>query len=261
MRDYNYPYFYILVIALIGYISSTCKQNSLHFIAWFSSFILWINLTLAHIWKDFNSFKPRQENLILNYALCIFIFGMSKKLVSYDSSTLKDYGTLINTWALRLSLISLIPLTYQEPWRSLIQYDWPHSTSLLFFCILLIAFGLSMSFRSSSLIKPLYFNGSLLYLCPLALQQRKNKDKAVYFQILTNTFLLTSGIFLIARGVKDAISHYFISGICIIMLLAFLRYFDLIGNYIGGAMLFFFFAIVIFLCASFWKKNFTQKES
>lgn len=250
----NYPYFYILILACITYIFLLCKQNSLLFMGLIISLVLWINLSITYIWRDFNGFGITEENIILNYAICIFIFAISKSFISSQSSTLKDYGTLLNTWALRLCIISLFPFSYKSPWRDFIHHDWPHKNSLIFFSAVLIIGALFVSFRSSSFKNHCALAASfLIYL--LSLLNCDTYSFAIYFQIFTNTFLLSCGIFLIYRGVRDAISHYFISGICVIMLLAFMRYFDLIGNYIGGALLFFFFAVIIFLCASYWKKR------
>lgn len=70
--------------------------------------------------------------------------------------------------------------------------------------------------------------------------------------------LIAVGIWLIIRGIHSGISHYFFLGVTAILLTAFMRYIDLIGDYIGGAVLFMVFAVLLLGAAKYWKRCQTQ---
>jgi hypothetical protein len=78
--------------------------------------------------------------------------------------------------------------------------------------------------------------------------------------IATNLMLLFTGIWLIRRGIDDAITHFFYTGVVVLLLTALLRYFDLIGDYIGGAVLFMIAAAVLFGAARYWRSQGQKME-
>ena len=61
------------------------------------------------------------------------------------------------------------------------------------------------------------------------------------------------GIWLVARGIEGKISHYFHVGVSIILLTGLLRYIDLVGNYMGAAILFAVFAAILLFAARYWR--------
>ncbi len=76
------------------------------------------------------------------------------------------------------------------------------------------------------------------------------------FLVLQKDGLLRlSGIWLIVRGINSGISHYFFLGITAILVIAFMRYIDLIGEYIGGAILFTMLAVLLLGAARYWKRQ------
>jgi hypothetical protein len=60
---------------------------------------------------------------------------------------------------------------------------------------------------------------------------------------------------LILRALRDSVTLYFYTGIGVILILALLRYADLVGDYVGGSLLFLFFAGVLFGSARFWRAH------
>ena len=52
---------------------------------------------------------------------------------------------------------------------------------------------------------------------------------------------------------EGRVGHYFFVGIATVLLTGFLRYVDLIGDYIGGSVLFIVMALVLLGAARLWK--------
>ena len=90
----------------------------------------------------------------------------------------------------------------------------------------------------------------------------ETKNLSIAFQVFDNLLLIATGIYLIHKGISKGESHYFFFGMVTILLTALIRYFDLIGDYIGGALLFGFFAIVLIVSAKFfWRQQSKNKEA
>ena len=96
---------------------------------------------------------------------------------------------------------------------------------------------------------------TLILLTLLAVISSGNPAHAIYFQVVYNLVLIGVGIWLIIRGIHDGISHYFFLGVTAILLTAFMRYIDLIGDYMGGALLFMLFAALLFGAAKYWQRQ------
>jgi len=78
---------------------------------------------------------------------------------------------------------------------------------------------------------------------------------AIGFQVLDNVALVAIGIGLILRGAGAGSSQHFFLGIATILLTALIRYMDLVGDYIGGAVLFLAFAALLLGAARYWKSR------
>ena len=97
---------------------------------------------------------------------------------------------------------------------------------------------------------------TLIVLCGTAMAAvvaSQAESDAVYFQVLDNVALIASGIWLIVRGTVKGISHYFFLGVAAILLTAFMRYVDLIGDYLDGAVLFMGIAALLLGSARYWR--------
>ena len=83
---------------------------------------------------------------------------------------------------------------------------------------------------------------------------------SLYFQVFDNTVLVLTGVGLIMRGIQHGVSHYFFLGVWSILITGFLRYIDLIESYVGGALLFLFFAAILLAAAKYWKHTNSAQE-
>ena len=102
----------------------------------------------------------------------------------------------------------------------------------------------------------------LFYLISLiAVLLSGNTAYAIYFQVVYNLALVITGVWLIIKGIQKGMSHYFFLGVVSILLTAFMRYIDLIGDYIGGSLLFMVCAVLLLSAAKYWKNYETNREA
>ena len=94
-----------------------------------------------------------------------------------------------------------------------------------------------------------------IVLASLMFAVTNTSDRSDYlvFQIVTNVALVAVGVALTWRGMDRGDGQYFFVGIATVLLTGFLRYVDLIGDYIGGSVLFIVMALVLLGAARLWK--------
>ena len=219
----------------------------------------WIEVSLSAAWADQRySFELHPEHILVSVALFIFAYAFSHWLHARESVKAKDYGVLLSLWTLRFGLITLLVLSYEGPWREIIAADWDHLASMWQMVAVLLGASLWLAWKTAKL-QTLLPIAAFCALSMIAVVLSGNSAHAVYFQIIYNIALVGSGIWLILRGIHSGISHYFFLGIAAILLTALMRYIDLIGEYVGGAILFMMMAALLLGAAKYWKAQQTRE--
>jgi len=252
-----YPILFPIFILASLYVLIYGKESILLFVTLIASIVLWYEYSLAEYWRMSRHFDFHAEHLVSSVALFILAYSLSHWLSKKNQIKAKDYAAILAIWSLRFGLILMLVLSFEEPWRELISANWEHQDSMfkLIGGLLLISF--IFAYTSKKLSPTLYIIPFYL-ISLLAILLSGNKEHAVYFQILYNLMLISVGVWLIIRGIHQGISHYFFLGVTAILVTALMRYIDLIGDYIGGAVLFMVFAIFLLGAAKYWK-NYQEK--
>ena len=253
-----YPLFFPVFILAGVWILYHTKQSILLLLTVMVSFVLWLEFSLAEYWRDGRHFDFHVEHFVVSMALFVFVYVFSHWLNQKKSILAKDYGAVLAIWSLRFGLICLLVLSAKGPWKDLINANWQYQTSMLVMVGIILIGSLWLAYKSNKLSPIVYIIP--FYLCLLiAVLLSGDTGQAIYFQIAINLVLVITGIWLIIRGIHSGISHYFFLGVASILMTAFLRYVDLIGDYIGGAVLFMVFAFILLSAAKYWK-NYHAKQ-
>ena len=159
---------------------------------------------------------------------------------------------MLSLWVLRFTLLSMLIFSYKGPWAVLIHADWDHQVSMWLVVTALMVATLWVGSKIGKLtsLLPLTLLCSVIMILVVAIE---DKSYAVYFQVFDNIALVVTGVWLILRGTLNRISHYYFLGIGTILLTAFMRYVDLIGDYIDSALLFIGLSVILLGAARYWK--------
>jgi uncharacterized membrane protein len=248
-----FPTLFPLFLAAGLYVLVKGQSSTLLFLTVVASIGLWIEISLSAAWGDeLRRLHLHEEHILVSVALFTFAYAFSHWLHARESAKSKDYGVLLSLWTLRFGLLVMFVLSYKEPWEGLIASEWIHQASMWQAVIVLMGTSLWLGWKTGKLrsVAPI---AAFSTLSMIALVFSNNTANAIYFQVLYNVALVGVGIWLILRGIHSGISHYFFLGIASILLIALLRYIDLIGEYIGGASLFIVLAILLLGSARYWK--------
>ena len=164
-------------------------------------------------------------------------------------------------WSVRFALLGLFVLSFEGPWVELITSERSDPFAMWIIVAILMAVALGTGFRTGTL-RPLLAVCALSSGAMVAVVLTESEAAAIWFQILDNVALILAGTWLIVRGALGGISHYFFVGVVVILLTAFIRYVDLIGDYVGGSLLFMLLAVLLLGSARYWKhRQNVEKEA
>jgi len=244
----------IFIVAAV-YVLLKGQPSALLFLTTAGSIGMWVEALLARIWiEDRHGFDLHAEHLFVSVALFIFAYAFSQWLHARESGKAKDYGVMLSLWALRFGLVVMLVLCFEEPWEELIDASWNHLASMVAIVTALMGASLWIAWKTDELQVMLPIVAfSVISMATVVFSV--DEDFAIFYQIIYNITLVGSGICLIVRGIHGSISHYFFLGVATILLVAFMRYIDLIGDYIGGAVLFMTLAALLLGAAKYWRSQ------
>ena len=248
------PVLFPLFLSAAAYVLFKGRQSVMLFLVSVFSMLLWLEYFLF----PGRVFDLHAEHFAFAAAFFIFAYAASARMYQTDSTKAKDYSVLLSLWTLRFALIIMLVLSFEDPWKELITANWNYKERLWSLITLLIGASLWLGWKSKKL--PILVPFTAFFLVSFFAVLGTNSADAIYFKVVYNIALITMGIGLILRGFKSGVSHYFYLGIAVILLTAFIRYIDLIGDYIGGAALFMAFAVLLLVSARFWKKYENQSH-
>lgn len=256
-----YPLTFPLFIAATLYVLYQNEASYSLFLGFILALGFWFEYSLMFLWRDGFRIELLFENIVLAASLASLFYAASKRLMAQTSIIAQDYGAILSVWILRFMVLGLIIFSFKGAWRDAIRHDWPEFYSMLALMTLLGLASILLAIeRTHKMLLALVSGG--LFAVVFALYVVEDKSLAVLFQVVDNVLLIVAGIYLIHKGLSRGESHYFFFGMVTILLTALIRYFDLIGDYIGGALLFGFFAVVLIVSAKlFWRQQNKNREA
>jgi hypothetical protein len=188
----------------------------------------------------------------------ILLTGFSWWLMRHLDSWARNYGEVLHLWLLRGGILLLLVLSFQNVWLRIAEENYLFGliTPLALLGSGMVSFFLARP-SGSKAFGPLLLN-TLFFFLGFFWVHLGRVDEG-WLAIATNLMLLITGLWLIRRGIEDAITQFFYAGIGVLLITALLRYIDLIGDYIGGALLFIVAALILFGAARYWRSQKMQK--
>lgn len=260
--DY-FPSFFPVFLAAIAWHLFKVKQSQILFLGMASGIALFFEYSLAWSFETANHFNFEIEHVVVSGALFVIYYGIAKWLVNQANPYYQDYGTILGVWALRFSIVVLLIFSFEEIWEEFMDEKWQQAGLIITIGLALSGLSIVLAYLGTrSILKTLStISFALFYLVALFALIYVPDDYSLHMQVYTNLVLIITGIWLIAQGVHEGISHYFYLGVLTVMLTGFFRYIDLVGDYIGAAILFAVFAGILLGVARFWRNNLRKQKS
>jgi len=268
-----FPVSWPLFAAVIFWFCIYQKESLVLFLTNLVATTFWIEILFARYLGEDHLFAMEEEHVPLTLGLFVIYYALGKWMETrIDRPRLPEYGMALRLWSLRLGLVVLLAFSFAEAWEAAMELEY-ESPALVWIWLVVVTGTTGIFLQRiwvergprawwddglSALAYLLFF--ALIVLISLVMSE-KNEDLAIGLQLFGNLACLGSGIWLILRALRDSVTLYFYTGVGVILILALLRYADLVGDYVGGSLLFLFFAGVLFGSARFWRAHIRKGAS
>jgi len=225
----------------------------------------WIEVLFARFIGDRRFMTLHEEHIPITLGLFVVYYVLGKWMeLRSDLPRISEYGMVLRLWALRIGLVVLLILSFEQPWEEMMKMQYQIPGLVLGWSLLVTGIACFLLHRiwvergtqawlDDGLSGLAFLLVYLLVVLVSLTTADENANLALMLQLFSNFACVASGIWLIMRALRDSITLYFYTGVGVILITALLRYVDLVGDYIGGSLLFLVFSAVLFAAARFWR--------
>ncbi len=185
-----------------------------------------------------------------------------------ERETAKIYGGVLRLWGLRGAVILLLTMSFEGPWQSLFEERF--SAVLWLWISLAIGLGswlgaLGLSLKQGlgrqALLGFAWSGVCVVFWAAAMLTVAYFDGDPLSWQVAGNLLAVVCGIAFVIEAVQETSTSSFYMGVGMLLLLAFFRYFDLVGDYLGTAILFMVCAGILMAAARFWRRFSAQAQA
>lgn len=257
-----YPHLFPLFLLALAWQNLRSRPSLILFLVLMVGVGIFIEYTVAWYISGSARFDFVAENVLVGAALFVLFQGLAEWLGQRPEHYLADYGVALKLWTLRFAIIGLFVFSFEEPWRELLQATWVAPGLVLAISIVFSALALGLAVLAHHSVSKSTSTLAFVAITLSALFAVMNLGErhSTALQVADNIVLVITGIWLIVQGIREGVTHYFYLGVFTVMLTGLLRYIDLVGDYIGAAILFAVFAVILLVSARYWKKHVASTE-
>ena len=247
MGFYQIGFIFFILFAFYG--AFKWQSNLLAFIASIIAIVYWIEGTAYGV------FHLDIEALwVIAAGIIVGIYGIAVFLAQNKSPRHQAYAALLQLWCLRFIIFSAFLLTFKDVWKSLLIYDDAFTLPAVGIGLASASLGYAFSIYKKRFM-PVGAWFILFSLTAITGLLAKDILSPAIMSIIFNIIFIAIAVYLIIEGVDKGITHYFFLGVLSVLSIAFVRYINLIGDYIGAAILFLVLAGVLLAAAKYWRKK------
>ena len=261
------PWSLIVVAGLAFYFSYALRNSVLVFLGAIVSLNMWL-MALSLWWtgRTGGGMEGGFDNAVFSMACGISSLMLGAWMASTAASDrMQVYGGVLRLWGLRGAVIVLLVMTFESPWRGLFQESFENIGWLWISLAMglgswLAALGVELKRGPSrrGILGLVAAGIFVVYWSVAMLAVEVFPGDGDGWQIAGNLIALCYGVALIVEAVQETSTASFYMGVGMLLLLALFRYFDLVGDYVGAAILFMVCAGVLMGAARFWRRFSTQ---
>lgn len=261
-----FPLSYPILATLALIISLYFEKSKALFLLSFAGLSYWAFSAISFYFANYYSHFFQDMIFLLLSSMAILSYGFVLKLSNVSNPLFpsfkkaeinwQEYSYFIFKIMLFTSLVTLFFLSYKFSWRLWDVRDI--NSNLIIIPVLCSIFSIGINIKNDLFSKvfisaiSVYITLSIIMLSVFSLHY----STAALF---TSGFLFLSGIGLIYYGIKSDRAYCYYIGLISLITLMITRYFNLIGDYIGSAIIFAISACILVASAKFWKRNQNKK--
>lgn len=201
------------------------------------------------------------SHLVVHTGLALVLFTLTQRLATHADSDWREVGAWLQHWLVRMAVMVMLVFSFADTWDYYITHMARVGAPALILFLLadLLVVTVARRLSPTRLVTLVLVAGTanVMVLAGFTLPDRDAIH--VLMAVLVNLFLLALGIRLIVRGLEIRAGQLFYSGVLLLLSLALMRYLNLIGDYLGSALLFLVAGAVLFAAARYWQRSAGQR--
>ena len=237
---YGWPLWMPLFLAA-AFLVARYRDSAVLTLASLATTALWLNLMLT--WVYATDFGPEAAEGLLSFNLALLVLALA---LAGRPGWFGAAGHGLSVWVPRLTLAMLMPFTFVDVWRRYLALAWTWMDPGLWA-------GLAVLVVAALMGRPLLATVTAVAL--VGVHTGGLPDQAWLWAVTVNLLVLVLALWWLRRGLRDGEAGLFFTGLGAILLVALLRYLDLIGGYLGAAALFAGQACLLLLAAFYWRRR------
>jgi uncharacterized membrane protein len=273
------PVPFVFFMGVSVWFSLRVRESVLLFLVAVSGLLLWAEFALARgLGEVGNFYDELPEFVLFSASMFILLNALGGFLEQRKPPHLQACGVALRVWVIRFVIFSMVVFGFEAPWEGLLKQGLSHPA--LMGAILAVAAGVGAAWviyssraasgglkRAKEALPTLGLIALLVLAFGAVVFGYRSTERVgqgflaataipglvVTMQVLTNLAAFATSIWLIYRGIEGRQTVFYYTGVATILVMALCRYFDLIGNYLGGAALFAVCGGLLFAAARFWQ--------
>jgi uncharacterized membrane protein len=258
-----YPWLFPLFLLALARHNLRIKPSIILFLVLIAGLGIFLEYTVAWLIGEQARFDFGPENVVIGAAIFVLYHGLAEWLSQHPEHYLADYGMALKLWTLRFSILGLFIFSFEEPWHELLQARWDDHGLVITVSVFFSGLAIGLAYLANRSILKIASTLAfvVVYLAALTAVMNVTVQHSTALQVADNVVLVMTGVWLIVHGIRAGVTHYFYLGVFTVLLTGLLRYMDLVGDYIGAAILFAVFAAILLVSARYWKKHIARTEA
>lgn len=247
-------YFFIIILGILFYLTYKAKSKEALFVN-ICSLIVWFNLFFAALYNNFSSPQSLSvpDMLLINILLGIIIY-----LAGLNHIKEKIFKNIYTACGFAIVLIISYILSFKNLFWQLknLNSDYIYLCAFIVLSLIIVYLIFINLVNKKFLAKTLFYEILIMALIILASFTgffTHNRD--IYILLVMNITLLLCGFIIILQGFEKQNAGLFNSGILILVIFAFTRYFDLFWSYLDRSLFFIIIGIFILIYATLMEKQ------
>jgi len=255
--EYGLAWSYPLFLAATGWQLMRLPPLRALLALWLFGLFAWTQLAFSHWLGKHWLWSMDAAHLVVHTGLALVLFTVTQRLATHADSHWREAGAWLQHWLVRAAVGAMLLFSFADTWDYYITHMHKVGAPALILFLLadLVLVWLARALSPTRLVTLVLVAGTANVIVLGGFLLPDSDTIHVLMAVLVNLFLLALGIRLIVRGLEIRVGELFYSGVVLLLLLALMRYLNLIGDYLGSALLFLVAGGVLFAAARYWQRS------
>ena len=116
-----YPAAFPVFVAAAVYVLAEQRTKTTLFLLTVLTTVVWVEVSVGTWWHSNRWPRVYVDHVYVTVGLAVLVFGFGQFLSARNDERWRAYGAALRFWTIRLALVVLLLMSFEDPWRALIS--------------------------------------------------------------------------------------------------------------------------------------------